>query len=51
MATLDTDISIELPKEKYVQIAQRSGLAHKHQLDVLAGIIDADYRGNIKVML
>ena len=51
MTTLHTDISIEPPKGTYVRIAPRSGLAHKHQLHVLAGVIDADYRGPINVLL
>ena len=51
MVTLETDISIQPPKGTYVRIAPQSGLAHKHQLHVLAGVIDSDYRGTIKVML
>ena len=51
MTTLSTDISIEPPKNTYVRIASRSSLAHKHQVHVLAGVIDADYRGPIKVLL
>ena len=51
MATLDTDISIAPPKGTYVPIAPHSGLAHQHKLHALAGVIDADYRSAIKVML
>ena len=51
MTTLHTDISIEPPKGTYVRIAPRSGLAHKHQFHVLAGVIDADYRVPINVLL
>lgn len=32
-------------------IAPRSGLAHKHFIDVGAGVIDYDYRGNVGVIL
>ena len=49
MVTLEADISIEPPKGTYVRIAPHSGLALKHQLDVLAGVIDTNYRGTIKV--
>jgi dUTP pyrophosphatase len=45
------DIAIELPKGTYGRIAPRSGLAHKYFLDVGAGVIDRDYRGNICVLL
>lgn len=33
------------------RIAPRSGLAAKHGIDVGAGVIDADYRGPLKVLL
>lgn len=46
-----TNLAIELPPNTYGRIAPRSGLAHKHGIDVLAGVIDADYRGEIKVIL
>ena len=45
------DIAVECPKHSYVRIAPRSGLAVKHGLDTLAGVIDADYRGNVAVVL
>jgi len=32
-------------------VAPRSGLASKHSIDVGAGVIDADYRGPVKVLL
>ena len=32
-------------------MAPRSGLASKHSIDVGAGVIDADYRGPVKVLL
>lgn len=35
----------------YARIAPRSGLAVKHGVDVMAGVIDADYRGEIMVVL
>jgi len=33
------------------RIAPRSGLASKHHIDTGAGVIDADYRGQVKVLL
>ena len=48
-----TGISIALPKGYEAQIRPRSGLAHKHGITVLnsPGTIDADFRGEIKVLL
>lgn len=33
------------------RVAPRSGLASKHSIDTGAGVIDADYRGEVKVLL
>ncbi|CAH0383974.1 unnamed protein product [Bemisia tabaci] len=46
-----TDLQIELPSECYGRIAPRSGLAWKNHIDVGAGVIDEDYRGNIGVVV
>lgn len=46
-----TDIQIEIPEGCYGRIAPRSGLAHKHFIDVGAGVIDSDYRGNVGVII
>lgn len=48
-----TGLSIELPRGYEAQIRPRSGLAFKHGLTVLnsPGTIDADYRGEIGVVL
>ena len=46
-----TDISISIPEGTYGRIAPRSGLAHKNFIDVLAGVIDFSYRGNVGVIL
>ncbi|OAA73473.1 dUTP pyrophosphatase [Cordyceps fumosorosea ARSEF 2679] len=48
---VDTDISIAVPSDTYGRIAPRSGLASKHFIDTGAGVIDADYRGPVKVLL
>lgn len=46
-----TDLQVEVPDGSYGRIAPRSGLAWKNSIDVGAGVIDADYRGNVGVIL
>jgi dUTP pyrophosphatase len=48
---IKTNISISIPEGYYGRIAPRSGLAFKNGIDVLAGVIDSDYRGEICVIL
>ena len=48
---VSTGITIQLPPGTYGRIAPRSGLAVKHGLDTLAGVIDPDYTGEVKVVL
>ncbi|XP_043847624.1 deoxyuridine 5'-triphosphate nucleotidohydrolase, mitochondrial-like [Dromiciops gliroides] len=50
-AVVKTDIQISLPPGCYSRVAPRSGLAAKHFIDVGAGVIDEDYRGNVGVVL
>ena len=52
-ALIPTGLYIELPAGTEAQIRPRSGLAFKHGIIVLnsPGTIDADYRGEIKVLL
>jgi dUTP pyrophosphatase len=50
-ALISTGITIELPENVYGRIAPRSGLAFKHGLDILAGVIDEGYRGTIGVIV
>lgn len=50
-ALIPTGISISIPKNTYFRIAPRSGLAYKNGIDVLAGVIDSDYRGEIKILI
>ena len=37
------------PNNYYLRIAPRSGLAVKHCIDIAAGVVDSDYRGEIRV--
>lgn len=46
-----TGIAVEIPDGYYGRIAPRSGLAFRYGFDVLAGVIDPDYRGELKVIL
>uniref|UniRef100_A0A2K5CRL1 Deoxyuridine 5'-triphosphate nucleotidohydrolase n=1 Tax=Aotus nancymaae TaxID=37293 RepID=A0A2K5CRL1_AOTNA len=46
-ALVKTDIQIVLPCGCYGRVASRSGLAAKHFIDVGAGVIDEDCRGNV----
>tara|TARA_Y100001958_G_C21077478_1_gene434904 strand:+ start:368 stop:808 length:441 start_codon:yes stop_codon:yes gene_type:complete len=50
---IPTGIALSIPKNFEIQIRPRSGLAAKNQISVLntPGTIDADYRGEIKVIL
>lgn len=52
-ALIPTGIALEIPEGFEAQVRPRSGLAHKHGVTVLnsPGTIDADYRGEIKVLL
>ena len=52
-AMIPTGLYVELPEGCEMQIRPRSGLAAKHGITVLnsPGTIDADYRGEIKVIL
>lgn len=48
---IPTGLAFAIPVGNYGRIAPRSGLAVKHSIDVGAGVIDADYRGEVKVIL
>ena len=52
-ALIETGLSIALPAGFEAQVRPRSGLAYKHGVTVLntPGTIDADYRGEVKVLL
>ena len=46
-----TGISVRIPDGTYGRIAPRSGLAVKHGLNILAGVVDPDYHEEIKVII
>jgi dUTP pyrophosphatase len=48
---ISTGINIEIPEGFYGRVAPRSGLACKKGIDVMAGVIDSGYRGEVKVLL
>lgn len=48
---MPTEIQIEVPEGCYGRVAPRFGLADKNFVDVGAGVIDPDYRGEVKVLL
>lgn len=49
--TISTSIKMEIPKGYYGQLFSRSGLCKKNGINVGAGVIDSDYRGEIKIIL
>jgi dUTP pyrophosphatase len=46
-----TGVAVAIPAGYYGRLAPRSGLATQKGIDVLAGVIDADYRGEIGCLL
>ena len=46
-----TGLAVAIPHGFYGRVAPRSGLAAKNGLDVLAGVIDSDYRGEVCCLL
>lgn len=49
--TVGTGIAINLPEGYMARVCPRSGLAKNYGIDILGGIIDAGYQGEIKVIL
>lgn len=50
-AVVRTGIQLAIPIGHYGRIAPRSGLAVRHCVDVAAGVVDGDYRGEVGVVL
>lgn len=50
-ALVSTDLAVAMPRGTYGRIAPRSGLALRHGIDVMAGVVDGDYRGAVGVIL
>lgn len=48
---IDTGVRIAIGHDCYGRVAPRSGLAVRDGIDVLAGVIDSDYRGRVVVVL
>ncbi|MGD8897261.1 MAG: dUTP diphosphatase [Acidobacteriota bacterium] len=50
-AAVPTALRLQLPPEHVGLVWPRSGLAVRHGIDTLAGVIDSDYRGEVRVVL
>lgn len=50
-AAIPCGFSIEVPLGYYGRVAPRSGMAKNQGIDTLAGVVDSDYRGELKVIL
>jgi dUTP pyrophosphatase len=52
-ALIPTGLFLEIPMGYEMQVRPRSGLAYKHGISIVnsPGTIDADYRGELKVLL
>ena len=50
-AAVGTGIQVEIPAGHVGLVWPRSGLAVRHGIDTLAGVIDSDYRGEVRVVL
>jgi dUTP pyrophosphatase len=50
-AVVPTDIAMSIPVETYARVSARSGLSVKHGIEVGAGVVDADFRDGVGVVL
>ena len=50
-ALVPTGFALAISQDHYGRLAPRSGLAVRHGLSVGAGVIDSDYRGEVRVLL
>jgi dUTP pyrophosphatase len=50
-AAVATGLRVEIPPGHVGLVWPRSGLAVRHGIDTLAGVVDSDYRGEVRVVL
>jgi dUTP pyrophosphatase len=50
-AAVPTGLRLQIPRGHVGLVWPRSGLAVRHGIDTLAGVIDSDYRGEVRVVL
>jgi dUTP pyrophosphatase len=50
-AAVPTGVHLQIPPGHVGLVWPRSGLALRHGIDTLAGVIDSDYRGEVRVIL
>lgn len=50
-AAVPTGLKVQIPEGHVGLVWPRSGLAVRHGIDTLAGVIDSDYRGEVRVVL
>lgn len=50
-AAVPTSLRLAIPEGRVGLVWPRSGLAVRHGIDTLAGVIDSDYRGEVRVVL
>ncbi|MFN7946389.1 MAG: dUTP diphosphatase [Blastocatellia bacterium] len=48
---IPTGLAIEIPPGYYGRVAPRSGLAVRHGIQTMAGVVDSGYRGELQVLL
>jgi dUTP pyrophosphatase len=48
-AAVPTDLRLQIPRGHVGLVWPRSGLAVRHGIDTLAGVVDSDYRGEVRV--
>jgi dUTP pyrophosphatase len=50
-AAVPTGVRLQIPTGHVCLVWPRSGLAVRHGIDTLGGVIDSDYRGEVRVVL
>jgi dUTP diphosphatase len=50
-AAIATGVHVQIPPGHVGLVWPRSGLAMRHGIDTLAGVVDSDYRGEVRVVL